>query len=431
MNTTKKSDREEALEYHSVGKPGKLGVIATKPLITQKDLSLAYSPGVGWPCLEIAKDVENIYKYTSRGNMVAVISNGTAILGLGNLGAAASKPVMEGKAVLFKKFADIDSIDLEIDTEDPQEFINIVKRLEYSFGGINLEDIKAPDCFIIEEQLKKCMNIPVFHDDQHGTAIVAVAGLINATHLTNRSFKDIKIVVSGAGSAAIACIELLVLLGVLQQNIVLCDTTGVIYKGRASGMNPWKERYALDTEMRTLSDAVSGADVFLGVSAAGVLSGKMILKMTPNPIIFAMANPVPEIMPEEALKYRPDAIIATGRSDYNNQLNNVMCFPYIFRGALDVEATIINDEMKIAAAFALAELARSEVPEAVYKAYPNRKMQFGPEYIIPVPFDPRLISTIPLAVAKAAIASKVAKLNDLDEELYASKLHNRLHDIVN
>ena len=427
MTDIKNSNYQEALNYHSQNKPGKISINPTKPLVTQHDLALAYSPGVAAPCLEIAKNPTEIYKYTAKGNLVAVISNGTAVLGLGNLGPAASKPVMEGKAVLFKNFADIDSIDLEIDATDPEEFINIVKNLGYSFGGINLEDIKAPECFIIEEKLSQLMNIPVFHDDQHGTAIITAAGLINAAYLTNRCFDEMKVVVNGAGAAAIACINLLFALGLKKSNIILCDTKGVLYKGRTEGINKWKEALLVDTEHRTLEQAIRGADVFLGLSAKGAVSKEMIGSMASNPIIFAMANPDPEISPEEIALVRNDAIIATGRSDYNNQVNNVMGFPYIFRGALDVRASKINQAMKLAASYALAELARKPVPNEVYQAYPGRKMFFGPEYIIPVPFDPRLITTIPIAVAKAAIESGVAEIKELDEKKYKIELESRLN----
>jgi malate dehydrogenase (oxaloacetate-decarboxylating)(NADP+) len=418
---------QEALEYHKNPKPGKIAISATKPLLSQHDLSLAYSPGVAAPCEEIAKDKSKIYDYTSKGNMVAVISNGTAVLGLGNLGAAASKPVMEGKAVLFKKFADIDAIDIEVDTEDPEEFINVVRYLGNSWGGINLEDIKAPECFVIEERLKNLLDIPVFHDDQHGTAIIAAAGLINATHLTNREMGKIKMVVNGAGAAAIACIELLKSMGVKHENVILCDSQGVIYKGRTNGMNKWKEAHAIDTKHRTLEEALNGADVFLGLSVKGAVNKKMISAMANKPIIFAMANPDPEITPEEVLEVFPDAIVATGRSDYNNQINNVMGFPYIFRGALDVRARTINDEMKKAAAHALAKLARQAVPNEVSSAYSGRKMRYGPDYIIPVPFDPRLITVVPIAVAKAAIESGVAGIKDMDLEKYAADLESRLN----
>lgn len=427
MEETNKINYLKALEYHENGKPGKISITPTKPLVTQQDLALAYSPGVAAPCLEIAKNTDNIYKYTVRGNLVAVISNGTAVLGLGNLGAAASKPVMEGKAVLFKNFADIDAIDLEIDTNDPEEFINAVKYLGYSFGGINLEDIKAPECFIIEEKLKSLMQIPVFHDDQHGTAIITAAGLINASHITNRSLDSLKVVVNGAGAAAIACIELLIDLGVDKNKVILCDTKGVIYKGRQDGMNKWKELYATSSHLRTLEEVMVNADVFLGLSSKGAVSKEMVAKMAVNPIIFAMANPDPEITPEEIQSIRGDAIIATGRSDYNNQINNVMGFPYIFRGALDIRATTINQEMKIAAAYALAELARQPVPEEVYRAYSGKKMAFGREYIIPVPFDPRLITTIPVAVARAAIDTGVARITEFDSKQYRKVLESRLN----
>lgn len=426
-----KLDYDEALLYHSSNKPGKLAIVPTKTLLNQHDLSLAYSPGVAAPCLEIEKNPEDVYKYTARGNVVAVITNGTAVLGLGNLGPAASKPVMEGKAVLFKNFADIDAYDLEIDTEDPEEFINAVKYLGYSFGGINLEDIKAPDCFIIEEKLKEYMQIPIFHDDQHGTAIIVGAGLINATALTNRTFDKIKIVVNGAGAAALACIDLLVALGVKRTNVILCDTKGVIYQGRLEGMNKWKEIHANDTNLRTLREAMVGADVFLGLSVKDAVDSEMVASMAAQPIIFAMANPDPEITPQEIRKVRDDAIIATGRSDYNNQVNNVMGFPYIFRGALDVRASTINLEMKIAASKSLANLARQPVPDEVYKAYSNRKMVFGSEYIIPVPFDPRLISTVPVAVAQAAIDSKVARINNFDIKQYKFELERRLNPTSN
>ena len=427
MEETKNINYIKALEYHQKGKPGKISITPTKSLVTQQDLALAYSPGVAAPCLEIAKNIDDIYKYTARGNLVAVISNGTAVLGLGNLGAAASKPVMEGKAVLFKNFADIDALDLEIDTNDPEEFVNAVKHLSYSFGGINLEDIKAPECFIIEEKLKNYMKIPVFHDDQHGTAIITAAGLINAAHITKRPFDSLKIVVNGAGAAAIACIELLIDLGVDKNKVILCDTKGVIYEGRQDGMNKWKELYAARTHLRTLEEAMVDSDVFLGLSSKGAVSKAMVAMMAANPIIFAMANPDPEITPEEVQSVRNDAIIATGRSDYNNQINNVMGFPYIFRGALDVMATTINQEMKIAAARALAELARQPVPEEVYKAYYGKKMTFGTDYIIPVPFDPRLITTIPVAVAKAAIESGVAKITEFNAKQYKRELESRLN----
>jgi len=431
MYSKNSPEYNKALEYHQQGTPGKVALKPTKPLISQHDLALAYSPGVAAPCLEIQNNIEDIYKYTARGNTVAVISNGTALLGLGNLGAAASKPVMEGKAVLFKKFADIDCVDVEVDCTDPEEFINVVKYLGYSWGGINLEDIKAPECFIIEEKLKELMDIPVFHDDQHGTAIITAAGLINAAYITNRKISEMKIVVNGAGAAAIACINLIIALGADRNNVILCDTKGVIYKGRVDGMNKWKEEKAVDTKCRTLSEAMKGADVLLGLSVKGAVSKEMVASMAKSPIIFAMANPDPEITPEDIKSVRDDAIIATGRSDYNNQVNNVMGFPYIFRGALDVRATSINEEMKIAAANALAHLARKPVPEEVYRAYGNVRKSFGPEYIIPVPFDPRLITTIPVAVAEAAISSGVAKLTSLNVRDYKLKLASRLNPTSN
>lgn len=421
----------KALEYHKQGTPGKVALKLTKQLITQYDLALAYSPGVAAPCLEIQNNPEDIYKYTARGNTVAVISNGTAVLGLGNLGAAAAKPVMEGKAVLFKKFADIDCFDIEVDCTDPEEFIQIVRHLGYSWGGINLEDIKAPECFIIEEKLKELMNIPVFHDDQHGTAIITAAGLINAAYLTDRKMSEIKVVVNGAGAAAISCINLIIALGVNKDNVILCDTKGVIYKGRTEGMNKWKEEKAVQTNFRTLKEVIKGADVFLGLSIKGAFTKEMVASMEKSPIIFAMANPDPEITPEDIKLVRNDAIIATGRSDYNNQVNNVMGFPYIFRGALDVRATSINEEMKIAATKALAALARKPVPEEVYRAYGNNRKSFGPEYIIPVPFDPRLITTIPVAVAEAAISSGVARIKTLDTKEYTAKLASRLNPTSN
>ncbi|WP_310621971.1 NADP-dependent malic enzyme [Flexibacterium corallicola] len=416
---------QDALQFHQQGRPGKLEITPTKSMATQRDLSLAYSPGVAVPVQEIANDPSKAFDYTTRGNMVAVISNGTAILGMGNLGALASKPVMEGKAVLFKRFADVDSIDLEVDTTDVDEFINSVRYLGPSFGGINLEDIKAPDCFIIEQRLRELMDIPVFHDDQHGTAIIAAAGLINALHLTDRHIKDTKVVCNGAGAAGIACIELIKAMGVPHDNVILCDTKGVIYNGRPEGMNQWKSAHAIETDKRTLAEALDGADVFLGVSVKGALTPDMLSSMAAKPIIFAMANPDPEITPEEAAEIRNDAIIATGRSDYPNQVNNVLGFPYIFRGALDVHATTINDEMKIACAQALAKLAREEVPDDVAAAYRGTRPRFGPEYIIPVPFDPRLISVIPPAVARAAIDSGVAKRPIVDFENYTNHLKSR------
>ncbi|PIR39271.1 MAG: NADP-dependent malic enzyme [Alphaproteobacteria bacterium CG11_big_fil_rev_8_21_14_0_20_39_49] len=423
---------EDALYFHKRdGKPGKVSVLPTKPLMTQRDLSLAYSPGVAVPCLEIEKDESKAYEYTAKGNYVAVISNGTAVLGLGNLGALASKPVMEGKAVLFKRFADIDSVDIEVDTEDPEEFINAVKYLGPTWGGINLEDIKAPECFIIEQKLKEVMNIPIFHDDQHGTAIITAAGLINAAHVTGRKFKDMTIVVNGAGAASIACVELVKAMGVQHNNVILCDSRGVIYEGREGGMNQWKSAHAAKTKARSLADAMKGADVFLGLSVKDAVTKDMVKSMAKKPIIFAMANPDPEITPEDVAEVRSDAIVATGRSDYPNQVNNVMGFPYIFRGALDVRATTINEEMKIACAQALADLAREHVPDEVSVAYSGRKMQYGPGYIIPVPFDPRLIYTIPPAVAKAAMDSGVAKQPIEDMEEYKRQLSARLNPTAN
>ncbi len=399
---------KDSLEFHAKGRKGKIAIDPIKPLINQRSLALAYSPGVAAPCLEIKRDPNLAYEYTSKGNFVAVVSNGTAVLGLGNLGALASKPVMEGKSVLFKRFADIDSIDIEVNTEDPEEFVNTVKNIALTWGGINLEDIKAPECFIIEKKLNALVDIPVFHDDQHGTAIVVVAGMINAAFLTGRKFEEMKVVVNGAGAAAIACIELLKAVGLKSENAILCDTKGVIYDGRVDGMNEWKAKHAVKTDKRTLADAVAGADVFLGLSVKGAMTKEMVKSMASNPIIFAMANPDPEITPDEVKEVRSDAIIATGRSDYNNQVNNVMCFPYIFRGALDVRAKDINLEMKIAAANAIAKLAREEVTEEIALAYSGKKTKFGPEYIIPVPFDSRLIQQVPAAVAKAAMDSGVA-----------------------
>ena len=421
-----KSLDTEALEMHAGGRPGKLEVTATKPLTTQRDLSLAYSPGVAAPCLKISEDPSRAYDYTAKGNVVAVISNGSAVLGLGDLGALASKPVMEGKAVLFKRFADIDGIDLEVDTRDVDEFVNCVRYLGPTFGGINLEDIKAPDCFIIEDRLRELMNIPVFHDDQHGTAIIAAAGLINALDLTGRKLEDVKIVINGAGAAAIACVELIKSMGLPHDNAILCDSKGVVYQGRSEGLNQWKSAHAVDTKCRTLADALKGADVFLGVSVKGAMTRDMIKSMAEQPIIFALANPDPEILPEDAKAVRPDAIMATGRSDYPNQINNVLGFPYLFRGALDVRARTINDAMKIAAAEALAELAREDVPDEVDAAYSGQRLRYGPDYIIPVPFDPRLIVAVPMAVAKAAIASGVARKPIEDMDAYRQELRSRL-----
>jgi malate dehydrogenase (oxaloacetate-decarboxylating)(NADP+) len=416
----------EALAFHAQGRPGKLEVTATKPLTSQRDLSLAYSPGVAAPCLEIANNPDKAYDYTAKSNTVAVISNGTAVLGLGNIGALASKPVMEGKAVLFKKFADIDGIDLEINTEDVDKFVDTVSILGASFGGINLEDIKAPECFIIEQRLREIMDIPVLHDDQHGTAIIAVAGLINAVHLTNRDLKKIKIVSNGAGAASIACIELMKVLGVPHQNIILVDREGVIFQGRKKSMNQWKSAHAVKTDTRSLEEALVGADVFLGLSVANVVSKDMVKSMAKKPIIFAMANPVPEIMPDEAKAAVPDAIIATGRSDFPNQVNNVLGFPYIFRGALDVRASSITEEMKIAAAHAIANLAREDVPDEVNAAYDGKVLQYGNDYIIPAPFDPRLIVEVSAAVAQAAMDCGVARLPIKDMDAYHRSLTARL-----
>jgi malate dehydrogenase (oxaloacetate-decarboxylating)(NADP+) len=420
---------QEALLFHSQGRPGKLEVVATKPMATQRDLSLAYSPGVAVPVLAIAEDESKAYDYTTKGNFVAVITNGTAILGLGNRGALAAKPVMEGKSVLFKRFADVDSIDLEVSTEDPDEFINCVKLLGKSWGGINLEDIKAPECFIIEQKLRELLDIPVFHDDQHGTAIIAAAGLINALELTGREINDTKIVCNGAGAAGIACLELLRAIGFRPENLVLCDTKGVIYEGRTDGMNQWKSGYAVKTSARTLAEALVGADVFFGLSVKGAVTKDMVKAMADKPIIFAMANPDPEITVEEVAEVRSDAIVATGRSDYPNQINNVLGFPYIFRGALDVRARAINMEMKIAAARALAALAREDVPDEVAAAYGARP-KYGPDYIIPVPFDPRLISDIPPAVAKAAMDSGVARRPIEDMDAYRQELRTRLDPVA-
>jgi malate dehydrogenase (oxaloacetate-decarboxylating)(NADP+) len=416
---------QEALLFHSQGRPGKIEIVATKPMATQRDLSLAYSPGVAVPVQAIADDPSTAYDYTAKGNLVAVISNGTAILGMGNLGALASKPVMEGKAVLFKRFADVDSIDIEVNTEDVDRFIDAVELLEPTFGGINLEDIKAPECFIIEQTLRERMNIPVFHDDQHGTAIISAAGLINACLLTGRKLADVKIVVNGAGAAAIACTELVKAMGVRHDHVIMCDSKGVIYQGRPNNMDQWKSAHAVPTECRTLAEAMKGADVFLGLSVAGAVTPDMVRSMADEPIIFAMANPDPEISPPDAMAARPDAIVATGRSDYPNQVNNVLGFPFIFRGALDVRATTINEEMKIAAANALAELARETVPEEVAAAYGGTSRSFGPNYIIPAPFDPRLLEVVSSAVAKAAMATGVAQKPIADMDAYRAELRGR------
>lgn len=417
----------EALLFHQDKRPGKIEIVASKPMATQRDLSLAYSPGVAVPVRAIAENPDCAYDYTAKGNLVAVISNGTAILGLGNLGALASKPVMEGKAVLFKRFADVDSIDLEIATEDVDAICNAVALLEPSFGGINLEDIKAPECFIIEQTLRERMNIPVFHDDQHGTAIIVAAGLINACFIAGRRIEDVKVVLNGPGAAGIATLELIKAMGVHPDNCIAVDRTGVLYKGRTEDMNQWKSAHAVDTPKRTLAEALDGADVFIGLSAKGAVTQDMVVRMAPHPIIFALANPDPEITPEEVRSVRSDAIIATGRSDYPNQVNNVLGFPYIFRGALDVRATTINHEMKIAAAQALAALAREAVPDEVAAAYGQTDRKFGPDYIIPAPFDPRLIEAVPAAVAKAAMETGVARKPIEDEAAYRTALRARLN----
>ncbi|MEO1226847.1 MAG: NADP-dependent malic enzyme [Pseudomonadota bacterium] len=425
-----RSLEKEALALHAAGRPGKLEIAPTKPLTTQRDLALAYSPGVAAPCLRICDDPATAYDFTAKGNVVAVISNGSAVLGLGDLGALASKPVMEGKAVLFKRFADVDGIDLEVDTHDVDAFVNCVRYLGPSFGGINLEDIKAPDCFIIEARLRELLDIPVFHDDQHGTAIIAAAGLINALDLTGRSIGDIRMVINGAGAAAIASVELFKSMGLPADQVILCDSKGVVFQGREQGMNQWKAAHAVETEARTLADAVDGADVFIGVSVAGALTKAMVKSMADKPIIFALANPDPEILPDDVKEVRSDAIIATGRSDFHNQVNNVLGFPYIFRGALDVHASTINEDMKIAAAEALAELAREDVPDEVDQAYAGRRLRYGPEYLIPVPFDPRLIGAVPPAVAKAAMDSGVARRPIADMDTYRQTLRSRLDPTV-
>lgn len=416
---------EEALAYHMEPTPGKFNITPSTAMTTQRDLSLAYSPGVAVPCEAIAANPETAYDYTNKGNMVAVISNGSAVLGLGNLGALASKPVMEGKAVLFKRFADVNSIDLELDTQDPEEFINAVRLMGPSFGGINLEDIKAPECFIIEQRLKEEMDIPVFHDDQHGTAVICAAGLINALRISGKKIENVRIVLNGAGAAGIACLELIKSMGAKHNNCIMCDTKGVIYQGRTEGMNQWKSAHAATTDLRTLTEAMDGADVFLGVSAKGAVTPEMVASMAKDPVIFAMANPDPEITPEEAHAVREDAIVATGRSDYPNQVNNVLGFPYLFRGALDIHARAINDEMKIACARALADLAREEVPDEVAMAY-GRELRFGRDYIIPTPFDPRLIYVIPPAVAKAGMDTGVARRPIVDMNGYEESLRARM-----
>ena len=427
--TIEKYTDKEALDFHIQGKPGKIEIISSKQLSTQRDLSLAYSPGVAVPVLEISKNPQTAYEYTSKGNLVAVVSNGSAILGLGNLGALASKPVMEGKSVLFKRFADIDSIDIEVDSQDAEDIIKTVRNIACSFGGINLEDIGAPDCFVIEQKLKELVDIPIFHDDQHGTAIITTAGLINALDISGKSVKDVKIVVNGAGASAIACTELFKNSGVPNENVTMCDRKGVIYRGR-DGVDQWKSKHAIDTKDRTLEQAIKGADVVLGLSAAGAITQDMIKSMAKNPIIFACANPEPEIRPEKVLEVRDDAIIATGRSDYPNQVNNLIGFPYIFRGALDVQAKTINEEMKVAAAQAIAKLAREDVPDEVVAAYGGDRPHYGKNYIIPSTFDPRLITTIPTAVAKAAMDSGVAQKPIKDFDAYINELEARLDPSV-
>ena len=424
MSNTKITD-EEALAFHLEPSPGKFEIRATVPMTTQRDLSLAYSPGVAVPCEAIAENPELAYDYTNKGNLVAVVTNGTAVLGLGNLGALGSKPVMEGKSVLFKRFADVNSIDIELDTEDPDAFCNAVKLMAPTFGGINLEDIKAPECFIIEQRLKEELDIPVFHDDQHGTAVICAAGLINALHISEKKIEDVRIVLNGAGAAGIACLELLKSMGARQENCIMCDTKGVIYQGRTEGMNQWKSAHAVKTDLRTLEEAMKGADVFLGVSVRGAVTSAMVESMADNPVIFAMANPHPEITPEEARQVRADAIVATGRSDYPNQVNNVLGFPYLFRGALDIHARAINDEMKIACAHALAELAREDVPDEVALAY-GKNLSFGRDYIIPTPFDPRLIHRIPPAVAKARMDTGAARRPIIDMDAYELNLKSRM-----
>ena len=417
------SFKESALKYHTHPVPGKLEIRPTKPLVNKRDLSLAYSPGVAYACELIVENPTEVASVTARGNLVAVITNGTAVLGLGNIGPLASKPVMEGKAVLFKKFANIDVFDLEVDETDVDKLVDIIASLEPTFGGINLEDIKAPECFMVEEKLRKRMKIPVFHDDQHGTAIVAAAAIYNGLRVVDKKFEDVKLVVSGAGAASIACVDLLVSMGLQKKNVRMIDRTGVIYAGRKDGMNPWKEGYAIETSDRTIEDAIEGADLFMGLSGPGVLSGELLKKMGETPIILAMSNPIPEIMPEEAIAARPDAIIATGRSDYPNQVNNVLCFPFIFRGALDCGASTINEEMKMAAVKAIADLATMETSDVVAAAYADEKLRFGPDYLIPKAFDPRLIEVVPMAVVKAAMASGVATRPIEDLEAYRQTLH--------
>ena len=421
--------KEAALEYHRSGRKGKLEVLPTKPCDTAWELSLAYSPGVAEPCREIDKDEDLSYEYTNRGNLVAVASNGTAILGLGNLGALAGKPVMEGKGVLFKKFADVDAYDIEIDTDDPDEFIKTVKYLEPTFGGINLEDIKAPECFYIEDKLKEEMDIPVFHDDQHGTAIISGAGLLNACEITGKKMSELKMAFNGAGASAIACAEFFISLGAKRENIIMCDSRGVIYEGRNAGLNPQKERFLVETDKRTIGDALVGADVFVGLSNGGAINQQDVKNMAKNPIIFAMANPDPEILPVDAKAARSDVITATGRSDFANQVNNVLGFPFIFRGALDVRATKINDEMKVAAAYSLAALAKEPVPDKVARAYGDQKFEFGPDYIVPKPFDPRVLVWESAAVAQAAMETGVSRIQ-IDLDAYKKSLEDKIKDLL-
>lgn len=429
MSDSDKEMKEAALEYHRSGRKGKLEVVPTKPCDTAWELSLAYSPGVAEPCREIDKDKDLSYEYTNRGNLVAVASNGTAILGLGNLGALAGKPVMEGKGVLFKKFADVDAYDIEIATEDPDEFIKTVKYLEPTFGGINLEDIKAPECFYIEDRLKEEMDIPVFHDDQHGTAIISGAGLLNACEISGKKMSDLKMAFNGAGASAIACAEFFITLGAKRENMIMCDSRGVIYEGRKEGLNPQKERFLVDTDRRTIADALVGADVFVGLSNGGAVTQQDVKNMAKDPIIFAMANPDPEILPDEAREARSDVITATGRSDFANQVNNVLGFPFIFRGALDVRATKINDEMKVAAAYSLAALAKEPVPEKVARAYGNEKFEFGPDYIVPKPFDPRVLVWESAAVAEAAMKTGVSRIT-IEMDSYRKSLEEKIKNLV-
>ena len=417
--------KQDALDYHAKPRPGKTEVTPTKPCLTQRDLSLAYTPGVAVPCLEIEKNNQDAYKYTNKGNLVAVVTNGTAVLGLGDIGAIAGKPVMEGKGVLFKRFAGIDVFDIELKTKDPDEIVKACQLLEPTFGGINLEDIKAPECFYIEETLKKTMKIPVFHDDQHGTAIITGAALLNAVELTGKKLDRIKVVINGAGASGIATAEHYVCMGVKRENVTLVDTKGIVYKGRKEGMNPYKERFAQQTSLRTLAEAVKGADLLLGLSVKGAFTQEMIASMAPNPLVFALANPDPEITYEEAITVREDLIMATGRSDYPNQINNVLGFPFLFRGALDVHATTINEEMKLAASYALAALAKEDVPDSVCRAYGVERLQFGRKYIIPTPFDPRVLVWEATAVAKAAIETGVAQ-NPVNINEYREQLENRL-----